>query len=255
MKNWLLFNESLISNYKKLDLNDFFDNGRYSDSLIDKLTNLITTSRRNPEILDDLTDVLGWEKVSTIIKRRQPTKDNIKKGDFGESLTEFILQNYFDYRIPVKKLRFKITRDESLHGADIIAIKHDEKELLEICYSESKLRTGRDTSTAVTAYDQLKNEYDTDMPIIIEFILEILHNKDAFLYRIFLNYLKDRRIMYDKERFVIGLIYDKMNWSFTTIDNLEESADNNYPITVVNMIRINNLAKLIDFLYNLIGDD
>jgi len=253
--NWVQHNPQFIEDYREYTTHDFFEIKPISDDILNALTHMMVDAKNDPEILSDVARIIGWEKVAEYVKRRSPKKDKIKKGDFGEALINYILSNHFNYDIPVRKLRYKLSSDQSLPATDSLALKIVDEKIIEICYVESKTPTVYTTSVMKNAYEQLQNDYDKVIPDIIMFTLEIIKKSEPELYNILKKYLGERSIQKDKDRFVIGYTCEKTAWSFTSMKNLKDVIDDDYPPAILNLVRIKNLEKLIHYVINLMGDE
>jgi len=251
--NWIIFNEHFLEEHDSYTTYDFHESGYITDSQIDSLVKMMIDAKNDPEILADMAAYMSWDRISDYLKKRAPSQDNMKKGDFGEALINYILKNHFDYIIPVQKLRFKLSKDQSLPSTDSLALKLDGEDILEICYVESKTPTRYTTTEIKKAYEQLQGDYDKDIPDMIMFILEVVKNSNRCLYNILHKYLKSRELQKDKDRFVIGYTSEKMIWSCTSLKNLDEVIKEDYPPTLLNLFLIKNLEKKIGFIISKIG--
>src|SRR5712691_11907730 len=100
-----------------------------------------------------------------------------------------ILEQFHGYKIPVQKLRFKITKGESLPGTDILALKTNIEGLItEVCFIESKLRTSSDNRAAIEGCNQLQGDYNSKFPDMVDFVTQRLYERQDPLFRPFLLY-------------------------------------------------------------------
>jgi hypothetical protein len=252
---WVKHNEYFLEDYPEYSTFDFFEIEPITDEIINALIKMMQNAKNDPEIISDATSVLGWSKVSQYLKRRTAKKDKIKKGDFGEALINHILQKHFGYKIPVHKLRFKLSSDQSLPAMDSIALKINDEGIIELCYIESKTATKYTTSEMQKAYVQLQEDYDKEIPDMIIFILEIVKNSDKQLYDYLMLYLKDRELKKDKDKFIIEYTCEKLCWTFGSMENLKEVIDDEYPDTILSLMRIKDLEKKIYNIVSEIGDE
>jgi hypothetical protein len=140
---------------------------------------------------------LGWEKVSRdIISTKTPKTPKIKKGTFGETLINAILEEFHNYLVPVRKLRYLIKSDISPPGVDSVAFRVNDRGLIdEVCFVESKLRASdhyKNKDAGLEGYNQLKINYESRSFDILYFIAQRLHeSKDPF-FDPFASYMRDR---------------------------------------------------------------
>jgi hypothetical protein len=200
---------------------------------------------------------LGWQKVSNlIIKPQVPMNINIRRGRFGEILTSAILEQFHNYIIPVRKIRFSITGGQSLPATDAVALKTDQRgSIIEVCFVESKLRTRTlevDCSVAAKGCEQLAADYTKILPDILSFIAQRLHERMDPLFDKFASYMRSRSDTTDMDTFRLGLCWDRAEWNESILENLED-AEPKLPRLTVHVIRINNLRQLTDELFGAIG--
>jgi hypothetical protein len=197
---------------------------------------------------------LGWEQVSKqIVATIMPGLPTAKRGEFGEVLFAAILEEFHDYKIPVPKLRFKITAGQSLPATDILALKVDEiSAIIEVCFVESKLRTTSDNTAAVEGYKQLQSDYESKLPDILTFIAARLHERNDALFETFASYMRDRGDVTDKDNFRLGLCWERSEWHEKVLQNLQENGVD-LPRLTVHVIGIDNLRQIIDELFAELG--
>ena len=164
------------------------------------------------DLIEKISKKIGWnETFAKFISPRLTKQKNMKKGKFGEMLEGTILEEFFDFVIPIKKWRYAITSDQSLPSTDIVAIKNDESKITEMSFVESKV-TGTDNKKLVTeAYEQLMNDQAKGFPQILSFIISrLVENKDSLSER-FIDYYLER----ETER--LEKIFNEL---FEPLDNL-----------------------------------
>lgn len=223
LTKWLKSTKSNNSTYTKFALLEIEEITSPSTKVKDYLKGCYITSRFDTAFLASMADHIGWNNVKEMIDNQLPTTLTIKRGDFGELLTNTILEQFENYMIPVPKLRFKITGNQSLPGTDTLALKlDDEDNIAEVCYVESKLRTKIDNSVAITAHDQLNDDYKMKLPEILLFTAQRLYEKEDILYQPFANYIGDRKDTTGTDTFRIGLCNESVNWRSTVLDNLQD---------------------------------
>jgi hypothetical protein len=256
LDKWLFFAERNPSKYKKFRVIDVEE---LDEVVIDEikpyLTSLLQDALVNPESLRKAAGFLGFENAQKLyLKPRIPDVAMITKGVFGEVLISAILEQFHNYRVPIKKLRFRIVNNKSPFGTDVLALKlNDEDSIIEVCYVESKLRTGTDNNVGVEGYDQLEKDYDNWLPDIINFTYERLLETNDPLAGPFTMYLHNRSNSKDIDTFQLSLCWDKAAWKETVLENIEEYEEFKVPNLSVHVINIKELTILIKDLFNNIG--
>lgn len=252
---WLNYSPRTPNPYLTFSLIDIYEDKEVCEEVQNHLKNILLKCRFPEGLLDDIAKYIGYDAIAEkIILQNLPTILTFRRGYFGEALIGEILVQIFDYIIPVQKFQYAIIANQSLPRTDIIVIKKNKDEISEICFVESKLRTINDTTAAVDAFNQLKIDYSKEIPDLMFFILCRLQERKEPLFLDFLKYMFDPRDTSDIEKFIIGLVYDVAYWSETTLKNLDDEikTNSNYNI-IIKLVKINDLALLIDNVYDRIG--
>src|SRR5262249_52408835 len=66
----------------------------------------------------------GYEKASSVIRKSLPTSKRTRSGDLGELIATEYVDGQTNFRIPVRKLRWKSDREMPMHGNDLIAVEN-----------------------------------------------------------------------------------------------------------------------------------
>lgn len=255
LSNWLSWKLSDPTTYTNFSLFEIEEKTQMDQNIRSHMTRLLQEARLDSAVFQAMANHFGWKETERLlVEITQPTGQKMRRGFFGEVLICAALVELFGYVIPIRKWRYAITTDQSLPGTDAIAIKKQGDAISEVCFVESKLRTTGDTSASVQGYRQLKGDYSQKIPEMIFFVLCRLHESKDPLYEDFLQYVNDRRDLTNMETFCLGLIWDYDTWTETVLSNLEEELEeNNAPRLLVKRIRIKNLAKHIEELFEKIG--
>jgi hypothetical protein len=238
--------------YTKFDAIEINEDKQITAKVKLYLKKLVLDALFDLELLREVVAILGWKEAERMVSQRTPKGLRLRRGDFGETITNSLLQEFFLYQIPVQKLRYRIDSDESLPGTDSMALNVQEGRITQACFVESKTRSTAHTTTAVDGYDQLMADFGTDFSEITDFVLCRLKEMKHELLRPFLDYMRDRKTT-SMESLRLGLVWDAAKWSETNLKNLERDRDSGNPQLVVLLIRIPNLRELIDEVYGLIG--
>lgn len=195
---------------------------------------------------------LGWGRMDDWLKNRVPSTLGLKRGVFGEVLAGAMLTQFHGYAIPVEKLRFRFSANQSPPFTDLVAFKVGVDELEEICFIESKLRTGSDTLAAKQAHDQLYADARVALPQILQFVAWRLDEQRSPLFGILMDYLRDRRSISDKDSFRVCLTWEDETWTESALSNMEGEVQLEH--LTVHVTRIKDLVKLVDEVYASIGE-
>lgn len=187
------------------------------------------------------------------LNARISPKTSFRFGDFGEILLFGFLVAKCDYKVPYKKIARRFL-GQSQQGYDLIAVRTDGNKLDEILFIESKLRTTRNSTAAKQAYVQLSYNYHQRHIENIEPLERCLQGTDDAMRELILNYMFSRDIYADRERFLIGLIYDEGIWNDTCLTNLAGIVDDQQnPKTLALVAQIADLRNLIERVCSLSG--
>ena len=253
LNTWLISDNLGSSIYSKFILFDIDGTNSLSEDVMTHLKDILVTSRFDKDFLDRMAKHLEWDQLRDLIAKHLPTNDKMRKGDFGEALTNAILEQFDGYVIPVPKLRFKLTKNQSLPGTDTLAFKvdHDHK-IIEVCYVESKLRCAVDYRAAIDAYDQLQDDYSNILPAILQFTVQRLYERNDILFDSFAAYIAARNDTADMDSFRIGLHWENAEWREQVLVNLE-GHNIILPNLSLHYVRVNGLLPLIQQLYSELG--
>jgi hypothetical protein len=73
--------------------------------------------------LDIIARIGGYPKTIAFIRNKLPPDKRVRSGDFGEIIASEYVDQFTDYRVPIKKLRWKDDRTVAMRGNDVIGIK------------------------------------------------------------------------------------------------------------------------------------
>jgi hypothetical protein len=256
---WLHSLIRVSSAYKKFDVFDIDEHQTLTPQMEEYLQRLLIEARLNTAMLQEAAKTLGWKSTEELLlKPTLPEQHRKRAGDFGETITNALLIEMYGYSIPVPKLHFAISDEQSPPGTDTIAIKTSGDSITELCYVESKLRTKNDKfscQAAVQGYEQLKKDYLERVPNMISFMLARLFDDKNPLFNDFLNYVSRRQDLTSIDRFRIGLIWEQATWDEKVLDLLEEEVDNTTPKLAVQRVRVRDLQSTVKRLYDNLGVD
>ena len=258
ISTWLESTERSPNPYTQFRLFDVTEPADLSDQARDYVSELLRESRFDPGFLTAMAEILGWDLVSdSLASGAAPESIPTKRGDFGEIIITELLEELHGYAVPVKKLRFKVTRNQLLTGTDALALRiNEEGTITEVCFVESKLRTAtrseEDRTLATKGCDQLKKDYDSKLPDILQFIAQRLYETDDALFEAFGEYMRTRVDTTDLDTFCLGLIWDRDGWEEQILQNLEDHT-NVMPRLMVHAVRINNLGPVSDDMFARVG--
>ncbi len=244
LETWLSWDPRSPSGYDRFDVNDATERSPASEPVKDWLSSLVVGYRFSREFLSDAADALGWGDADGLIRDLVPTGDRIRKGVLGEILACEALTTFCDYAIPVRKLRFALTQNQSLPATDALGVRLVEGKIEEVVFIEAKLRTVTDLAVAATAHAQLSRDYAKQVPDILVFVGQRLRDMSHELYRPFMEYLAARRAT-QLDTFHVFVVCEANLWSEDTLVRLDEDDPLLAPLTV-SALRVEGLTRLAE---------
>ncbi len=147
---------------------------------------------------------------------------SVRRGDFGEAVTVEYLKTVEGYRVPVMKLRYKISANQTLPGTDCIAFKFSDGKLVKVAFVESKFRTSADLAVAVQGTKQLQKDADNVDSEILTFVARQLRETGDPLTELIEAYIFDRDAELDE--FLLMILYENTIWDERILENLEDES-------------------------------
>jgi len=128
---------------------------------------------RDVQKLEERIKRLGFSKSISTFRNAIPIDIRTRSGDLGEVFcTEYIMQKT-DYRVPIKKLRWKDDRDRTMRGNDVLGFKI-KNGVPQILKAESKSRADLSNSVLTEAEEGLLQHNNRPNPSTLSFIQERL---------------------------------------------------------------------------------
>ena len=194
-----------------------------------------------------ISEKIGWNRtVERFVSPRISKINNMKKGKFGEMLESTVLEEFFDFVIPIKKWKYAITSDQSLPSTDIVAIKKNDSDVTEISFVESKLTTGDSKRPISEAYKQLVENRDKGFSEILDFIILRLHDEQSPLAEMFIEYCFKKDTRNDTYRVAVTCDTDK--WDDKSLKKLDTIPKPMSDLTI-DVIRIKTLETIVNGVY------
>ena len=216
-----------------------------------ELADLLVESYWGKAYFADLANRYGFGAVrDKFLGARASSRPTVRRGDFGEAVTVEYLKEVNGYCVPVPKLRYKISANQTLPGTDCIALRISNDELVEVVYVESKLRTSPDSSVAITGTRQLKEDADSANSVTLTFMARRLQETNHSLTNLFVDYLFERNTSLDK--YLLVLICEDAIWSEHVLGNLEDEEIDLEPLHVY-VARVMGLKNLSDKAFSVMG--
>ena len=209
-----------------------------------EFADLMTDAYWDTDYLANVAARYGYGEVrDKILRSRAGMLPSVRRGDFGEAVTVEYLKTVEGYRVPVMKLRYKISANQTLPGTDCIAFKFSDGKLVKVAFVESKFRTSADLAVAVQGTKQLQKDADNVDSEILTFVARQLRETGDPLTELIEAYIFDRDAELDE--FLLMILYENTIWDERILENLE---DENLDIEHLHVYiaRITGLRQLTD---------
>lgn len=106
--------------------------------------------------LADLMKKLGKEKTAKFIETLLPTSKSVRSGDLGEVLGVTYLAEFTEFKLHVKRLRWKDHRNMAMRGEDVLAFAVNDEGNLLVLKGEAKSRKTLNATTIKNARKALE---------------------------------------------------------------------------------------------------
>lgn len=169
---WLDIEETDCGDRKNLFALDEKDGGR--TAVEDRLIDRVRSHYDDLKIIADDVERLGFPGAAAILRERLPRTPRARSGEMGEILATEFIEYQTNFRIPVRRLRYKDGREMALRGDDFLGVNEDEDERLYFLKGEAK--SGQAVSAAVIAdaRERLGGDDGRPTPISLLFVADRL---------------------------------------------------------------------------------
>jgi hypothetical protein len=221
-----------------------------SEAVINHLGSLLASAKIDLNVLSDLREALGHERGSA---RVSPSKNEaLMKGDFGEVLMSAHLEVFDEYALPVQKLRFQVTPEQSQTGTDLICLRVAGDDISELHFVEGKVRIPLDRDVALGAHKQLVDARAEGFATVIAFIADRLYADRPDLYQQFSRYLRSREAE-DLDTYGVCLVHEHETWNEAVLSKLDDLGDDCLEPLTVRVLLVKRLEDVIAATYSAAG--
>ena len=124
---------------------------------VEALASILPTHYVPESTLESRLKNLGFPASAKLLKETLPASRKLRSGDLGEIIaTEYVCRET-QYEVPIKKLRWKDSRQMSMRGDDFIGIYQPENKPIMFLKGESKSRVQLGSSTVEEIEAALNN--------------------------------------------------------------------------------------------------
>lgn len=145
------------------------------ESLVSELINLLPDHYIAPESIADILDRLGKGAAARKLRDKIPEVKNIRSGDVGEVITTDYIEEYTDFTVPIRKLRWRDHRDMAMRGDDVIGIHIDQiGQTIRFLKAEAKANMALNRFVLNEARKELDNDEGLPAPHALAFVIDRL---------------------------------------------------------------------------------
>lgn len=147
--------------------------------ILKALGEIVRSHYEDPDVIADDLKRLGYKKTAAFLRKELPASRRARSGDLGEILaTEFVTRRT-DYKVPVKRLRYKDGRELALRGDDLIGLLTASGKL-QFLKGEAKSRKSMDEKTVKEARKALRKNRGRPSSHSLNFIAKrLIDSSDA----------------------------------------------------------------------------
>jgi hypothetical protein len=153
-KDWCDFNRRGTQSKRLWSLEEKQD-GR--TAIRNRLLNAVRSHYDDTQRIADDVQRLGYAGAAAVLRERLPRTKRARSGELGEILATELVEEELDYKVPVRRLRYKDGREMALRGDDFLGIRDDGQQL-RLLKGEAKSRQHLSKSTV----EQARNALDRD---------------------------------------------------------------------------------------------
>lgn len=141
--------------------------------VVNDVRDVVRSHYVDPQLAAKRLAELGAPKTAQLLREHIPTSKTARSGDLGEILATEIAEQTLNFKVPIRRLRWKDGRNMALRGDDIIGIR-DKKGKLEFLKGESKSRAVLTTAVLDEAGEALDRDRGRPTRHAVLFIAERL---------------------------------------------------------------------------------
>jgi hypothetical protein len=150
-------------------------------AIADRLTALVRSHYDTQERIADDIEHLGYDGAAAVLRTLMPTTRRARAGDLGEILAVELTEEHLEFRVPVRRLRYKDGREVPMRGDDFIGVNFAEEDGgLWLLKGEAKSRRRLGRQTIAEAREALTRDGGRCAPHALLFVANrLLESDDA----------------------------------------------------------------------------
>lgn len=145
------------------------------DAVLELVARTRTHYVKNEEIATFL-DILGYDGAADVIRTTLPEGRTCRSGDLGEILCAEVIEEWCDFEVPIRKLRYKDHRDQAMRGEDVIGVDDNVEGRFRLLKAEAKSAQALSTNTVESAREGLEANSGRPTPHSMIYLARLLLN-------------------------------------------------------------------------------
>lgn len=232
-----------IHSYLKISLN-----GEEFKNLVNTLIEVLPDYYISPSSLASTLERLGKPAAAEKLKTKLPEVKKIRSGDIGEIITTDYIEEHTQYKVPIRKLRWRDHRNMAMRGDDVIGILIEpEKGTIRFLKAEAKSYQKLNRKVLEEARNELDLDSGLPAPHALSFVSERLRETENL----------DLADIIEKAQLVTGIQDNQVEhllFTFTTSnpDSLQKESFIKYPGNIKQYsvgFQVGNHQELIESVY------
>lgn len=126
------------------------------ESVIDELCLRTRSHYSRDEEIAAFLEVLDYDEAADIVRQNYPEGAIGRSGDLGEILCAEVIEEWCEFDVPIRKLRYKDHREQAMRGEDVIGVRHDDGGRLCLLKAEAKSAQALSAATVEAARQGLE---------------------------------------------------------------------------------------------------
>jgi hypothetical protein len=145
------------------------------DPLVTGLVDLLPEFYIAPESIADILARLGKKAAAKKLLDKIPQAKKIRSGDIGEVLATEYIEDSTNFKVPIRKLRWRDHRNMAMRGDDVIGIYVNPSDLtVRFLKTEAKSYKSLGTAVLSEARKELDNDNGLPSPHALGFVIDRL---------------------------------------------------------------------------------
>lgn len=147
------------------------------DVLVAGLVDLLPDFYIAPESIADILARLGKNAAAQKLRDKIPQVKKIRSGDIGEVLASEYIEDYTDFKVPIRKLHWRDHRNMAMRGDDVIGLYVNPlNQTVRFLKTEAKSYKSLGTAVFSEARKELDNDNGLPSPHALGFVIDRLKN-------------------------------------------------------------------------------